>query len=153
VVNLLDELQAKRGLAYVFISHDVSLVRYFSDRATVMYLGTAVERGPAVPVLDAPLHPYTRSLIDSVPEPGPTTVEQRARRAPALTGDLPSALNPPSGCRFHPRCPIGPHHRKGREACVTDPPPLREILPGRASACHFAEELLDPPKSRAQKKT
>ncbi|NGN63573.1 ABC transporter ATP-binding protein [Streptomyces sp. A7024] len=142
VVNLLDELQAERGLAYVFISHDVSLVRYFSDRIAVMYLGTVVETGPAVPVVDAPLHPYTRSLIDSVPEPDAATAERRDERGPALTGDLPSPLDPPGGCRFHPRCPIGPQHREGRERCVTEAPVLRELGPGRAAACHFAEELL-----------
>ncbi|WP_420000172.1 dipeptide ABC transporter ATP-binding protein [Streptomyces boninensis] len=141
VVNLLDELQAERGLAYVFISHDVSLVRYFSDRVAVMYLGTAVETGPAVPVVDAPLHPYTRSLIDSVPEPDAATAERREERRPALTGDLPSPLDPPAGCRFHPRCPIGPRHREGRERCETEVPVLRELRPGRAAACHFAEEL------------
>ncbi|WP_255952981.1 dipeptide ABC transporter ATP-binding protein [Streptomyces odontomachi] len=148
VVNLLDELQAERGLSYVFISHDVSLVRYFSDRVTVMYLGTAVETGPARTVVDRPLHPYTRSLTESVPEPGTRTDDgtggQRARRTPALTGDLPSPLNPPSGCRFHPRCPIGPSHVAGRERCVSEAPALREITPGRTAACHFAEELLAP---------
>ncbi|MGP3967647.1 dipeptide ABC transporter ATP-binding protein [Streptomyces sp. 6N223] len=146
VVNLLDELQADRGLAYVFISHDVSLVRYFTDRVGVMYLGTMVETGPTLPVLDAPLHPYTRSLIDSVPEPNAETAVRRSEPAPVLAGELPSPLDPPGGCRFHPRCPIGPAFRdrkaEGRERCVTEPPPLREVGPGRHSACHFAEELL-----------
>lgn len=143
VVNLLDELQAERGLSYVFISHDVSLVRYFSHRVAVMYLGTVVETGPAATVLDAPLHPYTRSLGQSVPEPSAATVAQRATRTPALTGDLPSPLDPPSGCRFHTRCPIGPLHREGRARCAAQAPALREIQPGRAAACHFAKELLD----------
>ncbi len=148
VVNLLDELQARRGLAYVFISHDVSLVRYFTDRVSVMYLGTVVESGPTLPVLDTPLHPYTRSLIDSVPEPSAATAERRSEPAPVLAGELPSPLDPPSGCRFHPRCPIGPAYRdrttEGRERCVTEAPALREVEPGRRSACHFAEELLRP---------
>jgi peptide/nickel transport system ATP-binding protein len=146
VVNLLDELQAERGLAYVFISHDVSLVRYFTDRVGVMYLGTMVETGPTLPVLDGPVHPYTRSLVDSVPEPNAETAERRADSAPALAGELPSPLNPPGGCRFHPRCPIGPAFRdrkaEDRERCVTEAPALREIRPGRHAACHFAEELL-----------
>ncbi|MEO3754085.1 ABC transporter ATP-binding protein [Streptomyces sp. B6B3] len=148
VVNLLDELQARRELAYVFISHDVSLVRYFTDRVGVMYLGTVVESGPTLPVLDTPLHPYTRSLIDSVPEPSAATAERRSEPAPVLAGELPSPLDPPSGCRFHPRCPIGPAYRdrtaEERERCVTEAPALREIEPGRHSACHFAEELLRP---------
>jgi oligopeptide/dipeptide ABC transporter ATP-binding protein len=148
VVNLLDELQARRGLAYVFISHDVSLVRYFTDRVGVMYLGTMVETGPTLPVLDNPLHPYTRSLIDSVPEPSAETAERRSEPAPVLAGELPSPLDPPSGCRFHPRCPIGPAFRdrkaEGRERCVTEVPALREIQPGRSAACHFAEDLLAP---------
>ncbi|MFI6348944.1 dipeptide ABC transporter ATP-binding protein [Streptomyces sp. NPDC050560] len=143
VVNLLDELQAERGLSYVFISHDVSLVRYFSHRVTVMYLGTAVETGPAATVLDAPLHPYTRGLVASVPEPSAASVERRARRAPALTGELPSPLDPPAGCRFHTRCPLGPLHHEGRARCTEEAPVLREIRPGRSAACHFAEELLD----------
>jgi peptide/nickel transport system ATP-binding protein len=151
VVNLLDELQAERGLSYVFISHDVSLVRYFSDRVTVMYLGTAVETGPAVPVLDSPLHPYTRSLVDSVPQPAASADGSRgAEGAPALTGDLPSPVDLPSGCRFHPRCPIGPRFREGRERCATEAPVLREVAPGRSGACHFAEELLLSPGTDGQ---
>ncbi|MGP4110732.1 dipeptide ABC transporter ATP-binding protein [Streptomyces sp. 4N509B] len=146
VVNLLDELRARRGLAYVFISHDVSLVRYFTDRVAVMYLGTVVESGPTLPVIDAPLHPYTRSLVDSVPQPNAETAARRADSTPALAGELPSPLNPPGGCRFHPRCPIGPAYRdrraEGRERCVSEAPALREIRPGRHAACHFAEELL-----------
>ncbi|WP_049580167.1 ABC transporter ATP-binding protein [Streptomyces sp. SBT349] len=146
VVNLLDALQAERGMGYVFISHDVSLVRYFTDRVVVMYLGTAVESGPSPDVLDAPLHPYTRTLVDSVPEPGPSAAERRDGPAPAPVGEPPSPLDPPGGCRFHPRCPIGPAFRdreaEGRERCVSEAPPLREIRPGRTTACHFAEELL-----------
>lgn len=142
VINLLDELQAERGLSYVFISHDVSLVRYFTDRTGVMYLGTMVETGPTLPVIDTPLHPYTRSLIAAVPEPSAAAAGRRAQAAPPLAGELPSPLAPPPGCRFHPRCPIGPAYRDGRDRCATEAPALREIRPGHRSACHFAEELL-----------
>ncbi|SEG79907.1 oligopeptide/dipeptide ABC transporter, ATP-binding protein, C-terminal domain-containing protein [Actinacidiphila yanglinensis] len=95
-------------------------------------------------MLGTPLHPYTCSLIGSVPEPVRTGAGRRAE-PPALIGDLPSPLDPPGGCRFHPRCPIGPRRpegREGRERCVDEAPVLREVLPGWAAACHFAEELL-----------
>lgn len=141
VLNLLSRLQAERGLTFVFISHDVALVRYFTDRMAVMYLGTVVELGPTDQVLSHPLHPYTRSLIASVPEPSAAAAAQRDHLEPPLSGDLPSPLNPPSGCPFHPRCPIGPLFHAGKDRCLTESPQLREIHDGRRAACHFAEEL------------
>ncbi|TJX67224.1 MAG: ABC transporter ATP-binding protein, partial [Mesorhizobium sp.] len=129
IVNLLADLQEKLDLTYVFIAHDLSVVRQVSTRIAVMYLGSIVEEGPAEEVFSAPAHPYSQALISAVPvvetTPGGT------RRRIILTGDVPSPLNPPSGCRFHPRCPIAV------ERCRTERPELNEYRPGRKVACHF----------------
>ncbi|TDE10946.1 ABC transporter ATP-binding protein [Jiangella asiatica] len=144
VVNLLRDLQDRLGVAYLFIAHDIALVRYMSDRIAVMYLGQVVEQGDADEVCADPLHPYTASLLSAVPDPEP-----RARRERIiLSGDVPSPADPPPGCRFHTRCPIGPIARPDREICATTPPPLAEVRPGRFTACHFANDVPDLVMSR-----
>ena len=138
IVALLGDLQRRLGLAYLFIAHDLAAVRRISHRIAVMYLGQIVEIGPADEVTGAPLHPYTAALLSAVPEPDPAL--ERVRERVTLTGDVPSPLDPPPGCRFHGRCPIGPAVRPERTVCATDAPPLAEIGPGRHVACHFAAE-------------
>ncbi|MFI6515773.1 dipeptide ABC transporter ATP-binding protein [Spirillospora sp. NPDC050679] len=138
IVALLGDLQRRLGLAYLFIAHDLAAVRQISHRIAVMYLGQIVELGPAEEVTGDPLHPYTAALLSAVPEPDPGV--ERTRERVTLTGDVPSPLDPPPGCRFHGRCPIGPAVRPDRTVCATDAPPLREIAPGRHVACHFAEQ-------------
>ena len=132
VLNLLADLQQKRQLTYLFIAHDLAVVKHIADDVAVMYLGRIVERAPAAQVYDTPRHPYTRSLLSAVPVPDPTATAQRI----VLPGDVPSPAHPPTGCAFHPRCP----HPKKNERCSTERPALREISPGHAAACHFAEE-------------
>lgn len=131
IVNLLVRLQRERGLAYVFVSHDIGVVRHVSDRIAVMYLGRIVETGPHRAVGEAPAHPYTRALLSAVPEPDP------ARRGPPPRpiGDPPNPAAPPGGCRFHPRCPAAVAR------CGTEAPTLRPFGPVRA-ACHRLEDLL-----------
>ena len=128
IVNLLQDLQEQRGLAYLFIAHDLAVVEHISRRVMVMYLGRVVELGAASAVIGAPKHPYTQALISAVPVVDPT--EKRARLV--LPGDVPSPIHPPSGCPFHPRCPIA------EARCRTEIPPLREIEPGHWAACHLA---------------
>ena len=132
VINLLVRLQAEFGLAYLFIAHDLAVVRHISDRVAVMYLGRIVELAPTADLFARPAHPYTRALLDAIPVPDP---RRRRRRAP-LAGEVPSPLNPPSGCHFHPRCPIA------RERCRVDDPALRPVEAGHAAACHYAEEVM-----------
>jgi peptide/nickel transport system ATP-binding protein len=140
VINLLKDLQARLGLSMLFIGHDLASVRYVSDRILVMYLGRVVEEGPAETLTVQPLHPYTVSLLSAVPEPDPTI--EATRQRVMLTGDLPSPLAPPSGCRFRTRCPIGPARREGRERCITESPALLPVgSAGSKAACHFAGEL------------
>ena len=139
VINLLRDLQARLGLSYLFIGHDLATVRHVSDRIMVMYLGEIVESGPSELVTGRPQHPYTASLLSSVPEPDPEL--EKARRPIVLSGEVPTPLNPPSACRFHTRCPIGPLYRPEREVCATVKPPLAEVQPGQFAACHFAGEL------------
>lgn len=129
IVNLLIDLQRDRGLTYLFVSHDLSVVRHISDRVAVMYLGRIVEEAPREALFERPLHPYTRVLIDAVPVPDPA-----ARRGTRLNvGDPPNPADPPSGCRFHPRCPLA------QPRCAQEAPELRDFGTRRA-ACHFAEE-------------
>jgi oligopeptide/dipeptide ABC transporter ATP-binding protein len=129
VVNLLEDLQDELGLTYVFVAHDLSVVRQVSDRIAVMYLGKLVELGPAERVSTLPVHPYTEALLSAVPVPDPDVGARRERIV--LRGDVPSPVNPPSGCRFHPRCPYA------TDVCRTEEPPLvphREG--GHLAACH-----------------
>lgn len=132
VLNLLAELQAKRRLTYLFIAHDLAVVRHIADDVAVMYLGKLVERAPAAEIYAQPRHPYTTALLSAVPEPNPKAGKQRI----VLAGDIPSPARPPSGCPFHPRCP----HPLKTERCRTEVSPLREITPGHLAACHYAEQ-------------
>ena len=132
VVNLLERVQDELGLAYLFISHDMSMVRHIADRVAVMYLGRIVELAPVDQLYETPKHPYTRALHSAVPVPDPVVEGQRVRVI--LKGDIPSPANPPSGCPFHTRCPVA------RDRCATEVPESREIEPGHVVACHFADE-------------
>ncbi len=129
VVNLLEELQDRLGLTYLFISHDLSMVRHIADRVAVMYLGKMVELGPRDPLFSEPLHPYTQALLSAVPEPDPSLENTRQRII--LKGDVPSPANPPKGCAFCTRCP------KVMDVCRQAEPGFREVAPGRFVACHL----------------
>lgn len=132
ILNLLHDLQERRGLSYLFISHDLSVVRYLSKTISVMYLGKIVEQGPADEVYRNPIHPYTRALLSAAPSLRRTRHE-RIR----LTGEPPKPTDPPAGCAFHPRCPMA------EAICAQDTPELKAWLPERLSACHFADRLID----------
>ena len=126
ILNLLAGMKAEFGLSYIFISHDLSVIRYFADRVLVMYLGRIVESADNASLWTAPKHPYTHALINAVPDP------TRRRQAAPLTGDLPSAQDIPKGCRFHPRCPLA------TDICRSVEPRLESSAPGHAVACHHA---------------
>ena len=135
IVNLLEHLQKEFGLTYLFIAHDLAVVRHISDRIAVMYLGKIVEVAPADDLYDNPLHPYTLTLLSAIPIPDPAV--ERNRRAIRVQGDLPSPANPPAACRFHTRCPFVQPTR------CRDEEPLLRTLDGHLVACHFAEQVRD----------
>jgi oligopeptide transport system ATP-binding protein len=128
VINLLDDLQDDLGLTYIFIAHDLGVVRHVSDRIAVMYLGKIVEISPAEELYRRPVHPYTEALLSAVPVPDPDLAARREQIV--IEGDVPSPVAPPAGCRFHPRC------RYATEVCTREEPPLAEHVPGHLAACH-----------------
>lgn len=132
VVNLLEKLQDQLGLTYLFVAHDLSMVRHICDRVSVMYLGVMVELAERDELYENPQHPYTKALLSAVPVPDPR--KERERKRVILSGDVPSPINPPSGCRFHPRCPIAV------DRCKAEVPEWREIKPGHHVACHLVEK-------------
>jgi oligopeptide/dipeptide ABC transporter ATP-binding protein len=131
ILNLFAQLQQLLGLTYVFITHDLGVVAHISDRIAVMYLGKFVELAPAASLMKAPLHPYTQALLSAEPDPAATAAERRQRIV--LEGEIPSAIAPPSGCRFRTRC------WRATEECAMAEPPLRQVADGRFVACHYAE--------------
>ncbi len=133
VINMFDELQEKLGLTYLFIAHDLLVVRHISNRIAVMYLGKMVELADAAEIYDHPLHPYSKALISAVPVPDPKVA--RANRRIALKGEIPSPLNTPPGCPFHTRCPYA------KPECQESMPEFREVSKGHFAACHLLEEI------------
>jgi oligopeptide/dipeptide ABC transporter ATP-binding protein len=146
VINLLDDLQDDLGLSYIFVAHDLSVVRHVSDRIAVMYLGKIMELSPGEELYTKPIHPYTHALLNAVPIPDPR--ENRARERIIMEGEPPNPIDPPSGCVFHTRCP------RATEVCSTVEPPLTEYAGGHTAACHHplnvsAEEIRSARKSEA----
>jgi oligopeptide/dipeptide ABC transporter ATP-binding protein len=129
IINLLQDLQQERGMAYLFIAHDLAVVEHISRRVMVMYLGKIVELAEATAIIRTPQHPYTQALISAVPAMDPDTRRKRI----VLPGDVPSPIHPPAGCRFHPRCPVAETPR-----CMTETPALRNVAVGHVAACHLA---------------
>lgn len=132
ILNLLKKLQKQFGLTFLFISHDLSVVRHISDRVMVMYLGKVVEIADKKDLFDTPLHPYTRALLSSIPVPNPDLKRERV----ILKGDVPSPINPPSGCRFHTRCPFA------TDKCKSEEPALRELDKNHLVSCHYSEKFM-----------
>ncbi|WP_374433519.1 ABC transporter ATP-binding protein [Tabrizicola sp.] len=126
IVNLFMDLRDELNLAYLFISHDLGVMRHLADRVLVMYLGRVVEEGSAAALFDTPIHPYTRALVEAVPR-----LDRRRTTFQPVPGEIPSPLNPPSGCHFHPRCPLA------TARCRSEAPVLRDVAPGRRAACHL----------------
>jgi oligopeptide/dipeptide ABC transporter ATP-binding protein len=150
ILNLLKDLQSEFGLTYIFIAHDLNVVKHISDRVMVMYLGHAVEIASRDQLYAQPKHPYTGALLSAVPIPNPEL--GRARKRVVLEGDVPSPMNPPSACWFHPRCP---RFRQGH--CDVETPPLYEFEDGQQAACHYplerwpmTEEEIRQPSSRPE---
>jgi oligopeptide/dipeptide ABC transporter ATP-binding protein len=133
VINLLDDLQDDLGLSYVFIAHDLSVVRHVSDQIAVMYLGKLMELSPAAELYRKPIHPYTQALLSAIPIPDPQ--ENRSRSRPLVTGEPPNPISPPSGCRFHTRCP------RATDICRTVEPQLTEYAGGHLAACHHPQHV------------
>ncbi|MCQ4864375.1 ABC transporter ATP-binding protein [Pseudoflavonifractor phocaeensis] len=131
VVNMLEDMQEELGLTYLFIAHDLSVVRHISDRIGVMYLGSLVELGESYELNKNPLHPYTKTLLSAVPVPDPEV--SKARQRIVLEGDIPSPMNPPTGCRFHTRCPYA------TDKCKEAVPEFKEHAPGHWAACHLLD--------------
>lgn len=129
IINLLQDLQRERGIAYLFVAHDLAVVKHISHRILVMYLGRIVESGAAGEICRAPRHPYTQAFLSAVPVVDPGSKRQRI----LLAGDVPSPIHPPAGCPFHPRCPVA------EARCRSEVPPLRDLAPGHQAACHLAK--------------
>lgn len=145
VLNLMRSLQRSHGITYIVISHDLTVVRYFSDYVGVMYLGKLVESGPVESVYSRPAHPYTAALLTAIPLPDPR--RERGKQGAAISGDLPSAVNPPSGCRFRTRCPLA------AEICATVEPPAQDVADGHQVACHFpltSSKLIELPEAQPE---
>jgi oligopeptide transport system ATP-binding protein len=134
VVNLLEDLQEQLGLTYLFISHDLRMIRHIAQRVAVMYLGKIVEMGDHIRLYENPIHPYTQALLSAVPTPDPSLEAQRQRIL--LSGDVPNPADPPKGCVFNTRCPFAV------ETCFEVVPEWREMVPGHKAACHLAEQFL-----------
>lgn len=137
IINLLEELQQEFGLTYLFIAHDLAVIRHICDRVAVMYLGKIVELGGWKEVYNSPNHPYTQSLLSAAPVPDPEKQRERARII--LTGDVPNPIDPPTGCRFHTRCPVAQFPK-----CKEEEPLLRQVAIGHQAACHFAKAFPIP---------
>ncbi len=133
ILNLLNDLKERFGLTYLLISHNLAVVQYMSHRIGVMYLGKLMELAPSDELFQNPLHPYTKALLSAIPVPDPKKAKKRKRIT--LVGEIPSPLNPPSGCRFHTRCPFA------KDICRREEPPLEEVSPGHYVACHFWDKL------------
>ena len=141
VINLLDDLQHELHLSYVFVAHDLSVVRHVSNRIVVMYLGKLMEVSPAEELYSKPIHPYTSALLSAIPIPDPR--DNRARTRETVTGEPPNPINPPSGCRFHTRCP------RASDICRTAEPPLTEYDDGHLAACHHPQHVTAQEIARA----
>ncbi len=141
VINLLDDLKEEFHLSFIFVAHDLSVVRHVSDRIAVMYLGKLMEVSPAEELYTKPIHPYTSALLSAIPIPDPK--ENRARTRTVVSGEPPNPIRPPSGCRFHTRCP------RATEICRTSEPPLTEYADGHLAACHHPQSVTSEEISRA----